>query len=1365
MAANMDDVPYLKLGQLIRLCREALTVSQSALADQLDVKQQTVDGWEKGRSRPRRTALSTLSLHLGIEEDQLVEVGGYRVSDNSISLPVTPLTRTLPLDKLPEERFEDLLVEIMRLIFPNGQPHLFGGRGHKQDGIDILVTSEGVNLGTGQCKRHKEFGPAAVRKAIDAVTIEAPKNYLFLSREIASPQARKEANRHPKWELWDGQDISRYIRTLSTEVAVRIVDTYFPGYREPFLGVANPSPWLFAEEYFDVTSNPLFNHGWNLAGREKELAEVALLAFSKNMSLSTVIGSGGLGKTRFLKALCELAPSDFQVRILPGDSQTSVVDFELLPQVSNLTVMIDDVHEIASVSQIISGIWRRNPKASIVLAVRPYGRQYLKSDLEQNGLIPESSVEVELKDLSFEEASVLAREALGEEISERVVHRLAGLTADFPLITVVGGSLIRQKELSLLSLEQSGNVQSTILNKFNDVLVTDQSTTDPSLRRKVLDALSVLQPFRSNDQTARQSLENIVGKPFDEIQRQLRSLEEAGILRRRGRSIRIVPDLLGDIILTRAAIDERIFESTGYLERIEPLIQGDSRDHLFVNASRVDHQLLNQDRSKEGLAAPLWDSFNKRIMVADLVDRCTLLKTLEKVAYFQPKRVLEIVRWVIDNPTNVVHEENRIWLSIYGNDYSAVLNTLPSLLKRAAFNSEILPEALNILWTLAQLDESSTSSRSDSALDAIRHLAKMECTKPIWFIDQIIDTASTWFSGTQKISPFKALEPILATEAEEVLGDGYVYTFRTYGFDPKGVAQVRQKAIDLAFNELCSLNLQHAGDAVKFIGLAIQYSPGSIKNKNFHDGWTDIFVDIISRLGTIVIDSELDPAIIVSIREILRWHVAYGAGLAHDAARDLVDSLPGDIESRFAFALHGNWEGFFDTRNEELNSIHLEIDAYIQSVIFDLAHLTEIEVFDLLTVRLKAEKEVFQSSAISSYAFLMAVIENLPGIVPKILSSLQDSPSSIYDPLLSIILGTYAAVAPGAAFNHIKSLISGEAEHRRLAAVQSLGWHRSGRALHPGELNLIIDLAKDPEQLVRLSIAQVIPVLARESPQEAKQIFVAFRFGEDAVLADKIFAAFDERAGLSWNDFSSSELDVMLEDLIVLPRIDSTWVIKALADRSKLDPIWIVDLLKARVLRSESANRVDGYRALPFSWQAELQIRGTDKFLPIIHEVLEWVAEIQDSTFQREQRAELFAAIVKDFDAEIVQFLVDEVGKNKKELTKAIAAVLKQVPRTFVWEYSEFVATALRSAKLMGNDVLSALMRALWDATTLGSRSGTVGEPYPESIEQRDRSQAIASAMKVGSIERDFYLRLAESAISDIKRDGESDSPPDGRDW
>jgi hypothetical protein len=75
------------------------------------------------------------------------------------------------------------------------------------------------------------------------------------------------------------------------------------------------------------------------------------------------------------------------------------------------------------------------------------------------------------------------------------------------------------------------------------------------------------------------------------------------------------------------------------------------------------------------------------------------------------------------------------------------------------------------------------------------------------------------------------------------------------------------------------------------------------------------------------------------------------------------------------------------------------------------------------------------------------------------------------------------------------------------------------------------------------------------------------------------------------------------------------------------------------------------------------------------------------------------------------------------------------------------------------------MMGALWGATISGVRSGTPGEPFPETVERRDRSRAIAKDLPAGSIEKRFYTNIAKSAERDSLRESDEDLPTDGRGW
>ena len=1357
------------LGRLIQERREALGLEQAALAARLGVGQQAVSGWERGRSRPRRAMLDSLAQVLAIEEERLLEAGQYRPPASAVGLPVRPLTRALPLEELTEERFEDLLADLMTTLHPDGHVSRFGGRGHKQKGIDILVADDGTNIATGQCKRHREFGPAAVRAAITEVTVEAATNYLFLSRLTATPAAREEAGKHAGWALWDGEDISRHIRGLPRERAVRIVDTYFPGHRESFLGVPNPGPWLLPEEHFDATRSTIFNHEWTLAGRRDQLDQLSRAAYQADATLSFVVGAGGVGKTRLLKAVADAAPPAAQVRILPGEAHVSAVDFELLPPEGELAVIVDDAHEVTEITGIVAGIWRRNRNAKVLLATRPYGLRMLKEGLARHGLLPTPHAEVVLEDLDLDAAIELAREALGGTAPDSVARRLAALTTDSPLVTVVGGVLIRQGQLDPGALEQDTNVRLHIMRGFRDALVNDPLAYDPPTRRAVLDALAALQPFRTSEAAARESLSAIVGKPYDELHKHLRSLENAGILRRRGESLRIVPDLLGDVILTEAAFDDTSPLGTGYLARIEPLVTGSSAEHLFINVSRVDWQIRNKRDSSPNLADSLWAAFRTRIEAADMIDRRTLAETLAKVAYFQPERALEVTRWLIDNPTDRLDGEHATWGPLLAADYNSVLQALPPTLRLAALNVDTLPEALSQLWELARDDERPTNQYPEHPLRALRELAEFATAKPIWFNDHIVDIASTWFADGQRLSPFDVLEPMLATEGEDTSLRGHTITFQPYALNPQSIMRVRQRIIDLAFEELGSSDLRRAGAAARFLKSALHYPTGAFGRRvpsNERDAWTPGFVETIDRLGAAVAAGGLDSAVLVSIRDALHWHDSYGDGPAHDAAERALESLPLAVEDTLALVLHDGWGHLIRERGDNYEAIEAKRLELIQDVIDGLKDADDQEVIDLLITRIRAEREVHGPTDGHPGPFVAGLIDARPSLAQAILNRLRaDAGYNELDPLLPVILSAFALHNPAAALQEIKELLSTSSQEQRRSVSQAIGWNRGGRELHPGETDLLLRLAADPDVIIRRNVARAAQLLARSHTAEATRLIATLRFGDDESLADDIFSSFRMDVGISWGNFSDAELQLIRDDLLILPGIGGYSVSSALARRSATHPEWVIELLLERIQLAESHGSVRQYNPLPYRWDTPLQVRDTPALVPSLNGILAWIGEGLDSWRRRELGADLFAAIANDYDSQVIELLENALASGLEAMTHAVAAVLRKAPRTFIWDRPDFVGTALHAADRLGEDARRDMARALWAATISGTRSGTPGEPFPETIEQRDKSRDIANNLPAGSIEKQFYTDMAKSADRDIVREAEDDVAADGRSW
>ncbi|MEH0108211.1 helix-turn-helix domain-containing protein [Tersicoccus sp. MR15.9] len=1357
------------LGLLIRERREALGLDQATLAAHLDVGQQAVSGWENGRSRPRRSMLDSVARTLSVDLDLLLDAGGYRSPALAVRLPVRPLTRALPLDELTEERFEDLLTEVVATLHLDGHASRYGGRGHKQYGIDILVTADGINLAIGQCKRHREFGPSAVRRAIKEVTIFAPQNYLFLSRLVATPAARAEAGRHANWELWDGEDISRHIRNLPREQAVRIVDNYFPGHRESFLGISAPGPWLPPEEHFGVNRGAVFNHDWNLVGRRAELDQLVAAAYQANATVAFLVGAGGVGKTRVLKAVADARPAGTQIRLLPGNVNVTGADLELLPVDRDLTVIIDDAHEIVDIANIMAGIWRRNPNTKVLLATRPYGVRGVKEELARHGLLPMPHTEVVIGDLEFDEAFALAREALGEAGAPAVARRLAALTIDSPLVTVVGGVLIRQGHLDPTAVAQDDNVRLQILRGFRDALVKDPLAYDPPTRMAVLDAVAALQPFRTNEEDARTSLSAVVGKPYDELHKHLRSLENAGILRRRGDALRIVPDLLGDVILTDAVFDDRDPLGTGYLARIESIICGNSVEHLFVNVSRVDWQIRNLRDDVPSLADSLWAAFRSRVVAADAFDRRTLAETLAKVAYFQPTRALQLTRWLIDNPTDRLDGEHAAWRSVLPVDYNGVLEVLPAAIQLAALTEETLSEAAGQLWALAQGDIRPTNSHANHPLRVLCELAEFSVDKPIWFNDLIIDSVSTWFADGNQLSPFEVLEPMLATEGDESSFRGHSITFRPFALNPSGIMKVRQRVIDLAFEELDHSDVRRSGAAAKALKSALQLPTGRFGREVSEDelaGWIPGILLTINRLHAKAAAGDLDPAVLVAVRDALFWYDSYGSGPLHEAAQHAIESIPDDVESLLGLMVHDGWGRLVRDRGDNFEAMEAKRLALIAKVTELLQFYSDEDVVDVLVTRLRADREVFGPAEGFPDPVLQSLVDSRPALAHAIVERVRNtSEASDLDSVLPVVLGTFATRDPDGALLDIRSLLVNTSLDRRRSASQAIGWNRGLRELSLGELDLLLELSTDADVVIRRNVVRAAQLLARTQKAEAIRILTRVRFGDSQVLADDYFISFRIDSGISWDDFSETELDLIRRDLVAVNDIGTYSVTKALAERSETAPEWVVGLLKERIELAEAVDSLRSYRAIPYSWDNGLRIRSTSAFLTILSGILSWIAERLDSWRRRTLGADLFSAAAGDYDDRVLGLLARAISGGVESWVGAVAAVLHEAPRTLIWDQTEFVRSALHSAEKVGKDACQQVVEALRSATISGTRTGSLGEPFPETIEQRDRSRAVAMDLPAGSVERKFYVNLAQSAEIDARRETEDDLPTDGRDW
>jgi transcriptional regulator with XRE-family HTH domain len=1380
-----DGLVNESFGESVQRARSARRWTQRDLAQRLSVGQQAVSNWERGRSSPPADVASQVAKLLQLDVDGPEERRDARqphAAAATVNPPARPLSPSLPLQELPPDVFEQFSADLAHALYPSSQVHRYGGQGHTQAGIDVIVTyADGMSTAI-QCKREQAFGPAKVKKAVAALTADVDRCFIFLTR-IASPQARQEIAKHqPKWALWDIYDLSREVRSLQDrDAAVRIVDTYFPGWREPFLGVSSPGPWLTAEEFFrPFAKGSIYSHEWDLAGRASELADLSNFATDSEPHIAVIVGRGGIGKTRLLRA----ATDEFEmtrsatIRFLSTGVSVTPKDFEVLPPDQGLMVVIDDAHDRSDVGTLIAGIRRFRPSAKVLLSSRPYGLPQLHSDLRQVGVHPSEVPTWELGDLTIADAETLARGVLGPDLGQRVAPRLAALASDCPLLIVVGAALIARGDLTPDRLEASSDIRYEILRTFGDVVATAPGG-DAELRREVLKLVAVLQPFRLDQPEFQAAAAAVIGRPYDQVVPYLRALQDSGVLLRRAQSVRIVPDLLGDVLLADAAIDGPSGTSTGYLERVCDTASGAPLAHAVVNAGRVDWQTRRPNENATSAVDILWSALTHEYEAGTTFVRLQTLQAVRQVAVFQPGHAIAMVHTALD----VRAQASRSADSADVSEYEDVIFKIPAILHRAAYSLDHLAEAADLLWELAREDDRPPHQRPEHPMRLLTELAEYAVGKPAGFQDGMTSAVERWLRDDRvaehRYSPFAVLEPVLATEFEQRRSDGLSLVLRGYPLNPEWARTHRDRVIDLALQEAREGNVRRAVRAVEALGSAIHYPRGMYGRQVSAEErarWTPAFVEALHHLTGLAGHPEVDPVVVVAVRQAVRWHARYSTTETRQAALAVLAALPDDIEHRLAHVLHDGWRPS-NHDSDDYDTWQENKEIHFEEVADDVTgRWSPNEVIDHLDRRLALDRSAYGPTAANPIPFVWSLVRRHPEVGVMLLRRLisentraEPTASGSIDILRDLVptaLGVVAEFLPDEAMNLARALVDTPSVVDTRAVAHAFGWGRGRRtALLEGEPALLLGLiAHDDQEVRRLAVSAAGSIDGDQ--QLALQLVTNVQFADSPSVAAEVAALLTAPNAARWESLTDAEIDDLFDQLRQCPSIDDYHITTLLAELSAARPEQVLDLLLRRAETYEHHSSPTDYDAFPFHWDTPLRLQDSKDFERLLRRVVMWIAEAPQSLTRTQTGAEIFNAVAGPFEEQVSKALSDAANSGAGEQMLAVAAILGLAPRDFIWNNTEFVIACLRAADGLGNDYLAAILGGVHSALIRGTRIGTPGQPFPEDVEQRDKANEIASTLPRGSVEHQFYQSLASAAERQISREiGRDEELDDSRAW
>ena len=1329
----------------------------------MGVKQQTVGRWERGGSTPTKETLTAIARAFGEPADEWVRVAGRDTASDHPKLlpPVRPRIDRLPLGELTPSEFERFTSYVLAACYPDARVNRVGGQGHAQEGADIMLrTPDGIHLF--QCKRVQRFGPVQMVAAAEAAAATtAHKRTLVLSR-VASSGVRSTAE-SLGWDVWDHADIVRMLQQdLSPESARTVLDVFFPGWKEHFLGIRGAGPWARPDEFFAAQREESpFSHSHELIGREAEINKVLEWARSERPFL-LLTGAAGVGKSRFLmeavRRIDAIAGRPV-VCFVDEDATIDLEDFQRLADDSRI-IVVDDAHDRDDLDLIIRGARSRpdpQRRPRVLFATRDYGKPQLLRELAEHAheLDPPSE---HLAPLSSTDARRLASHVLGTPEISPLTMRLAEVAKDCTLFLVAAGYLLKERQLDPDFLDDHEGFRVTVLERMYDDYVRGATHVAGDISvADVLSFLAAVHPFDLDDVHAVGAAACVIGCHRDVLTSALGETVKTGVVVKRGSRLRLQPDLLADHILVSACYDRTLGRPTGYADRIWKASSPELRRNLIVNVARIDWR-LSETISCDSMLTEAWSALDRDFKEGGISQRLDLLDLLEKVAFYQPERTLNLVDWAL------AHELPAENTPLLDYTYEEVRFKAARVLKSCAYRREWLYRACELLWRLAQSDPRQTNPHPDHPARILCDLAGYSRYKPFDYTHQVTTQAIDWLNrdGTKLV--FDILDHALRKEFEDHLSDGHTVTFypsSALELGQQRVLALRDEVLGAVVQRLLGDDASLAVRAAKSLGLALTQSMGIFGRKPQAEEmttWDQESVKLLKLIHAKLDGTRLSPPVAVALSDAVEPATRDEVEAIAVAAEQVLSAVADDLDHQVVEVLvHGPWR-----RHRPRGPDHEPSPDEALQWLKDLARRFLEDCVETSTAVQRVEHhlaEIEASSAASGAGnFVAALVHQRVRVGIEIVQRVIDNAESPLVQVTGVTLSAIRAADAERALELALTLVNTGVTTARTSVAYAYGWGiATAPAVSGSELSLIRELAADDNVDLAHQLSFGLRFLAERDPWMALLVICDMRIGRRKELAGEVLSLFADNGPLRLDTLRKDELDGIVDELVACNQIDDYWIQDFIILLSRTDLQRTVGLLQRRVEHAEKHNELDDYRPVPYRWHDKwrLESKGAQDRRRILEELRDWAAKDAPGWRRYYEAPRIFAAVADEFDDEAL----DVIGLGLKAppaIAGNAANLLSAVPRDFAWSNVRWIVRTLEDAARRDTELYRAIGSALQAALMSGARTGSPGEPFPEDVKQRDAARKVADDLPIGSPGERFYRsvqRFAEHAIQREKNE------------
>ena len=944
-------------------------------------------------------------------------------------------------------------------------------------------------------------------------------------------------------------------------------------------------------------TGPLFDFNQTLRGRQTRLSELDRFLNDPTKRIAILPGRGGIGKTKLLRDWSH-GKTGWKVLWVSQHGVWHEGTVAEIPAVDTV-IIVDDAHHYGDLDKLISLVSSRagEPRLKFVIATRPSGQAYVDELLAR---LADESFIVRYKTLRAlgKSATVeIAKEMLGSEY-EHLADRLAEVSKDTPLITVVGGKLIARGQITPDLLANDREFRQLVFSKFAE----DCAGTLPSGGRsksELLELIAAVQPVedQGDNFVARASV--FLSLRPDQIRRGLGALEQAEVLTRGAAKLRIVPDLFADYLLETASVDTNGI-ANGFADSVFNAFEESHLSNVLKNFAELDWR-ITQNGSESRLLGNIWSSIWARFRTQNAAERRHFLREITDITAFQPVNAQKLIQIAMDEEAKPVKQ----W-SIRSTQLH-ILAQLPALLGITIFNEKTSKDAFDRLWSLSQYESDDVSGPAQRTLKEAISYRKY---KHVIFNERILalteKRAEDITSYRGDFTPLSLMDELLDREVDITEWKGRSFSVSAMPVNYETIRALRERALRIIDHALYSEEPRIAVRAARSLGSVLaEFHPKFREGVSEEEqAWQDTErLSALQLLRKRIEAGNVSLQLAWKINRILQW---IGRRTAQSAAvRDSAASLQLELARPELF------------------------DVFDMLCTNEYEDNTEAEGFDLPSAKRRHQQNAAIGSLRAKYPRVedqIVAIEQLlqqavdAGIDPKSVDSVlsqmcsgRDFLEGFSEYVLKHEQSILASVA-GIAVRHWRSVdVVQYARYGSLLAqlpsVRMAGSIASAVSYGPPlsdpiaqDLEVLSALAERKEAYVLRSVLFGLQRLTKVNAFRAPAIMLIanVEIGDRHNLAKEYCNVFGPY-GISPALLDQAGVEKMLANLIAVEELDRDAFGGFLANVCGITPLGIVSFFEARIAHAqmlEDSGRDTDYEPIPssFSWSTLSAVRGSSDY-------------------------------------------------------------------------------------------------------------------------------------------------------------------------